>query len=44
MWERSILEQQIKQIKSAAVFVGKNGRGPSSSAHLVKDELAWEEV
>jgi WD40 repeat protein/GTPase SAR1 family protein len=26
-WQ-SALEQQIKQIKSAAVFVGKNGRGP----------------
>ena len=26
-WQRA-LEKQIKQIKSAAVFVGKNGRGP----------------
>jgi small GTP-binding protein len=26
--EQPSLEQQIKQIKSAAVFVGKNGRGP----------------
>ena len=29
-----LLEQQIKQIKSAAVFVGKNGRGPWQDMEL----------
>jgi hypothetical protein len=29
-----LLEQQIKQIKSAAVFVGKNGRGPWQDKEL----------
>jgi hypothetical protein len=32
-WQRA-LEEQIEQIKSAAVFVGKNGRGPWQNMEL----------